>query len=149
MRAIVQRVRSASVEIGGEIVGQIERGLLVYVGVAIDDTDADAQQLATKIAYLRIFEDDAGKMNLDVSSVSGAVLIVSNFTLLADTRQGRRPAFIGAARPDAAEVLYQAMCGRLRNMGLPVQTGRFREYMAVQSVNDGPINILLDTKSAP
>ncbi len=148
MRAIVQRVRSASVEIAGERVGRIERGLLVYVGVAADDNASDAEQLASKIAHLRIFEDDAGKMNLDVSAIGGAILVVSNFTLMADTRQGRRPAFIAAARPDAADALYQTVCEKLRNLGLPVQTGRFRESMAVSSINDGPINILLDTKNA-
>jgi len=147
MRSIVQRVHSASVEIAGEVVGRIEKGLLVYVGVAADDTPADAEQLASKIAHLRIFEDDAGKMNLDVSSVGGSILVVSNFTLLADTRQGRRPAFTAAAKPDAADALYQAVCEKLRILGLPVQTGRFREYMAVNSINDGPINILLDTKN--
>ncbi len=147
MRSIVQRVHSASVEIAGEVVGRIEKGLLVYVGVAADDTPADAEQLASKIAHLRIFEDDAGKMNLDVSSVGGSILVVSNFTLLADTRQGRRPTFTAAAKPDAADALYQAVCEKLRILGLPVQTGRFREYMAVNSINDGPINILLDTKN--
>lgn len=147
MRSIVQRVHSASVEIAGEVVGRIEKGLLVYVGVAADDTPADAEQLASKIAHLRIFEDDAGKMNLDVASVGGSILVVSNFTLLADTRQGRRPTFTAAAKPDAADALYQAVCEKLRILGLPVQTGRFREYMAVNSINDGPINILLDTKN--
>lgn len=147
MRAIVQRVSSASVEIAGEIVGQIEKGLLVYVGVAADDAPADAEQLAAKIAHLRIFEDEAGKMNLDVSAVGGNILVVSNFTLLADTRQGRRPAFIAAAKPDAADALYQTVCEKLRGLGRSVQTGRFREHMAIKSINDGPINIIIDTKN--
>jgi D-aminoacyl-tRNA deacylase len=146
MRAIVQRVQNASVEIGGEVVARIDRGLLVYLGVAADDGPADAEQLAVKIAHLRIFEDDAGKMNLDVSAVGGEIVVVSNFTLLADTRQGRRPAFTDAAKPDAADVLYRAFCGALRDLGRPVQTGRFRETMAVRSTNDGPVNILLDTR---
>jgi D-tyrosyl-tRNA(Tyr) deacylase len=130
MRAVVQRVQSASVTVDDKIVARIDRGLLVYVGVATDDGPNDAEQLASKIAYLRIFEDPAGKMNLDVSSVGGAVLVVSNFTLMADTRQGRRPAFIAAARPEAADHLYQAVCEKLGNLGLRVQTGRF-ESMAL------------------
>ena len=148
MRAIVQRVSSAAVEIADEVVARIDRGLLVYVGVAADDSLADAEQLAAKIAHLRVFEDDAGKMNLDVADAGGAILIVSNFTLLADTRQGRRPAFTSAARPDVADPLYQHLCQKLRDLGRPIQTGRFREYMAVRSINDGPINILLDTRQA-
>jgi D-tyrosyl-tRNA(Tyr) deacylase len=146
MRATVQRVTSASVEIAGEIVAQIDRGLLVFLGVAAGDSAADAEQLAAKIAHLRIFEDDAGKMNLDVADVGGAILVVSNFTLLADTRQGRRPAFTAAAKPDAADPLYQLFCRRLRDLGRSVQTGRFREFMAVRSINDGPVNILIDTR---
>ncbi|HKQ50542.1 MAG TPA: D-aminoacyl-tRNA deacylase [Phycisphaerae bacterium] len=146
MRAIVQRVSNASVEIAGEVVARIDRGLLVYLGVAADDVPKDAEQLATKIAHLRIFEDDARKMNRDVADVGGEILVVSNFTLLADTRQGRRPSFIAAAKPDTADPLYQLLCQKLRDFGRSVQTGRFREYMAVRSTNDGPINILLDTR---
>lgn len=146
MRAIVQRVRSASVAVEGRIVGEIERGLVVYLGVAHGDGERDAAYLADKTAHLRIFEDDAGKMNLDVGQVGGRVLAVSNFTLLADARQGRRPAFTAAAPPEAAALLYERFCAALRGHGLIVETGRFRERMIVASENEGPINIILDSR---
>ncbi len=146
MRLIVQRVGTASVSVEGEVVGRIERGLLVYVGVGRLDDVEDVEFAARKIAHLRIFEDDSGRLNLDVSSVGGEVLVVSNFTLLADTRQGRRPAFVEAAEPEKAETLYDSLCDRLRSLGLRVSTGRFRQRMHVSAVNEGPINILVDSR---
>lgn len=148
MRVIIQRVSEASVEVQGEIVGQIGPGLLVYVGVADDDDASDAERMATKVATLRIFEDDAGKMNCDLTSVGGSVLAISNFSLCADARQGRRPGFDRAAPPEKARGLYDEFCQRIRDEGVKVETGRFREQMAVRSINDGPINILLDSKGA-
>ena len=146
MRAIVQRVSRASVTVAGETVGRIDRGLLVYVGVAAGDEPRDAEYLANKVAHLRIFEDDAGKMNLDVAAAGGAILAVSNFTLLADCREGRRPAFVGAAPPDAARPLFDDFCEKLRGLGRRVETGRFGERMSVEAANDGPINIVLDSR---
>ena len=146
MRAVVQRISRATVTVAGEAVGRIAHGLLVYVGIGDDDGAEDVEHVANKIRYLRIFEDDDGKMNRDVVEAGGAVLIVSNFTLLGDTRKGRRPAFAAAAEPATANKLYEQLCARLRALGLDVQTGRFRERMAVESINDGPINILVDSK---
>lgn len=145
MRIIVQRVGPSAVVVDGTETGRIDRGLLLYVGVGRDDSAEDAAFLARKIATLRIFEDDAGKMNLDVSQVGGAVLAISNFSLYADTSRGRRPAFVDAAPPEQAEKLYEQFCAELRALGIHVETGRFRETMAVHSVNDGPINIMLES----
>lgn len=147
MRALLQRVRSAAVDIDGETVGRIDHGLLVYVGVAAGDDPSDVQTVADKIRHIRIFPDRGGKMNLDVVQAGGSVLLVSSFTLHADTRRGRRPAFAGAADPQRAEALYDAIRARLSDMDLDVQTGRFRAMMRVSSVNDGPINVLIDSKS--
>ncbi|MFO0973391.1 MAG: D-aminoacyl-tRNA deacylase [Phycisphaerae bacterium] len=147
MRAIVQRVRSAAVDVAGECVGRIGPGMLVYLGVAGDDSETDADFLADKVRHLRIFPDAAGKMNLDVAEAGGAVLVVSNFTLLADCRAGRRPAFDAAARPELADRLYQHFCAALRR-SIAVETGQFRAMMQVSAVNDGPINVLLDSKRA-
>lgn len=146
MRAIVQRVSAASVTVEGRVVGRIERGLLVYFGVARDDGPADVDYLANKVAWLRIFEDEAGKMNLDVSAVGGGLLVVSNFSLHADTRAGRRPAFVDAAPAETALAYYESFCAKLRSFGLAVETGRFRETMRIASENDGPINILIDSR---
>lgn len=145
MRAAVQRVREASVLVAGEVVGRIGHGLLVYLGVAQDDNDEDAREISRKIAGLRVFPDAAGKMNLDVTRVGGAVLLVSAFTLMADARQGRRPAFDAAAPPDQAERLYERVVADLRAQ-VPVETGRFRAAMSVASVNEGPIHILFDSR---
>ncbi len=145
MRALVHRVKEASVRVDGELVGQIERGLLVYLGVAPEDSETDVSYLAEKIRNLRIFADQEGKMNLDVSQAGGGVLLVSSFSLLADVRKGRRPAFDGAALPELANRLYEQVAARLAE-SLPVATGRFAAMMDVASVNDGPINILLDSK---
>jgi D-tyrosyl-tRNA(Tyr) deacylase len=146
MKAVLQRVTRALVRVDEEIVGSIERGLMVLVGVAEGDTDADADALAGKIATLRIFEDDAGKMNLAVTDVGGSVLAVSQFTLLADTSRGRRPSFTPAMRPPEAERLFDRVCEALRSHALRVETGRFGASMQVELVNDGPVTILLDTK---
>ncbi len=148
MRALVQRVSAASVTIGGDVVGQISVGLLVYIGVGRDDDDRAADVLADKIAGLRIFEDAQGRMNLDVQQVGGAILAVSSFSLYADARKGRRPSFVDAAPPETANLLYGRVCERIRAAGIRVETGRFRETMRVESVNAGPINILLDTAQA-
>lgn len=146
MRAIVQRVSRASVTVEGEVVGRIDRGLLVYVGVGQGDNDADVEHIANKIRYLRIFEDADGKMNLDVNDAGGGILVVSNFTLYGDARKGRRPAFTDAAPPDIASALYERICARIRELGITVEMGRFRQTMAVEAVNDGPINLLLDSR---
>jgi D-tyrosyl-tRNA(Tyr) deacylase len=146
MRAVIQRVTRASVTVDGRVVGAIERGFLALVGVAVDDTDADADALAQKIAGLRVFDDGDGAMNLALADVHGAVLVVSQFTLLGDVRKGRRPSFIAAARGELAERLYERVAAGLRNAGLHVETGVFGADMAVELINDGPVTILLDTK---
>jgi len=145
MRAVVQRVRRAQVVVAGEVTGQIDRGLLVLLGVSREDTQADADYLSDKIAGLRIFEDESGKMNLDVSAVRGAVLVVSQFTLYGDMRRGKRPSFDAAAPPDQARPLYEYLVERIRALGLVCQTGRFQQIMQVELVNDGPVTILLDS----
>jgi len=146
MRAVVQRVTRASVKVGKESVGEIGPGLLVLVGVAHDDSEADAAYLAGKIAGLRIFEDAGGKMNLAAAEIGGAVLAVSQFTLFGDVRRGKRPSFDAAARPEQAVRLYQCFVEKIRAAGLPCQAGRFHEMMQVELVNDGPVTILLDSK---
>lgn len=144
----MQRVSRASVKVGDEITGEIEKGLLVLLGVAHEDTEADADYLAEKIAGLRIFEDDAGKMNLSVMDVGGAVLAVSQFTLLGDVRRGKRPSFDAAARPELARRLYEYFVERVRKLGLRCETGRFQEMMEVELINSGPVTILMDSKKA-
>ena len=146
MRAVVQRVSRASVKVDGELTGEIGQGLLVLLGVAQDDGEADADYLADKIAGLRIFEDAAGKMNLSVADVGGAVLAVSQFTLFGDVRRGKRPSFDAAARPEQARALYEYFVARVRAGGLRCETGRFQEMMDVELVNAGPVTILLDSK---
>jgi D-tyrosyl-tRNA(Tyr) deacylase len=145
MRAVVQRVRRAQVVVGGKVTGQIERGLLVLVGVSREDTRADADYLADKIAGLRIFEDGDGKMNVDAADAGGAVLVVSQFTLYGDTRRGKRPSFDAAAPPEEARLLYEYLVERIRSVGLPCQTGQFQQTMQVELINDGPVTILLDS----
>lgn len=130
----------------GRVVGEVGTGLLVYVGVGGDDTEADLQYLVDKITHLRIFCDEQGKLNLNVSEVGGAVLVISAFALQADARKGRRPSFDGAAGPEQANSLYEQLCTRLESAGLPVAHGIFRAHMEVASVNDGPICILLDSR---
>ena len=146
MRAVVQRVSRASVKVGDEITGEIGKGLLVLLGVAREDTEADADYLAEKIAGLRIFEDEAGKMNLSALDVGGAVLAVSQFTLLGDVRRGKRPSFDAAARPELARRLYEQFVEQVRGLGLRCETGRFQEMMEVELINSGPVTILIDSK---
>ena len=146
MRAIVQRVNQASVHVNGEIVGSIEKGLLVYLGVEAGDNQLDLDYTADKIVSLRIFEDAAGKMNLDVKQVDGKVLVISAFSLLADARKGRRPSFDRAAEPATARQWYDELVHRLRQADIKVETGTFKEHMNVCSDNDGPICILLDSR---
>jgi D-tyrosyl-tRNA(Tyr) deacylase len=145
MRAVVQRVSRAAVRVNGSVTGEIGHGLLVLLGVAQGDQETDVRFLADKIAALRVFEDDAGKMNRSVSEVGGAVLAVSQFTLLGDARKGNRPSFTAAAPPDQASSLYDRFCDMLKKHGLPVATGLFRAHMEVEMVNDGPVTILLDS----
>jgi D-aminoacyl-tRNA deacylase len=146
MRAVVQRVARAKVTVGGETTGEIGRGLLVLLGVAKGDAAAAADYLAEKVAGLRIFDDADGKMNLDVQQAGGALLVVSQFTLYGDARKGKRPSFDDAARPEEARALYEHFVGKLRGLGLKVETGRFQEMMLVELVNDGPVTILLDSE---
>lgn len=146
MKACVQRVSRAKVTIAEEVCAEIGKGMLVLLGVAADDDESDARQLADKIAGLRIFEDSQEKMNLSLRDVDGAMLVVSQFTLLGDCRKGRRPSFDAAAPPEIAEKLYQQFVACVKAQGLPVATGRFREHMQVDLVNDGPVTLLLDTK---
>ncbi len=145
MRAVIQRVSRAQVTVNGELTGKIARGLLVFLGVAQADTEADAAYLVDKITGLRIFEDDQGKMNLSVAGVGGAVLVVSQFTLYGDVRRGKRPSFDAAAPPQRARELYEHVVERIHAAGLPCETGRFQEMMEVELVNDGPVTILLDS----
>ncbi len=146
MRAVVQRVGRATVKVGDEITGEIGEGLLVLLGVGHGDSEGDATYLAEKVAGLRIFEDEAGKMNLSVGEIGGAVLAVSQFTLFGDVRRGKRPSFDAAARPERARQLYDAFVERIRAQGLRCETGRFQEMMEVELVNKGPVTILLDSK---
>src|SRR5689334_1974060 len=145
MRALIQRVREAAVTVAGQEVGRIGPGLLVLLGVGHADTDADIAYLAPKIAHLRIFEDADGKMNRSVLDVGGSVLLVSQFTLYADTRKGRRPSFIGAAPPAEAAGRVEAVGAALQALGIPVATGQFQAHMQVALVNDGPVTIWLDS----
>jgi D-tyrosyl-tRNA(Tyr) deacylase len=148
MRAVVQRVSRARVTVGGNVAGDIGRGLLVLLGVAHEDTEADGMYLADKITGLRIFEDDQGKMNQSVSEAEGSVLAVSQFTLYGDVRRGKRPSFDAAASPEKARMLYEYFVERVRAAGLRCETGRFQETMQVELVNDGPVTILLDSSKA-
>lgn len=148
MKAVIQRVAHARVDVSGETIGAIERGLLVYLGVAEGDGPRDLEAVADKVAGLRIFEDEAGKMNLSVDQIGGAVLVVSQFTLLADTRKGRRPSFGAAMAPGPAEQMYEAFADSLRKRGLPVATGKFRADMKVSSLNDGPVTLLIDSRES-
>ena len=146
MRAVVQRVSRAEVRIGGRVVGKIARGLVVLLGVAGGDTEADAELLADKIIGMRIFADGAGKMNLSLAQVEGALLVVSQFTLIADTNSGRRPSLIKAAAPDEARRLYEHFASLARTRDVKVETGEFGATMEVELVNDGPVTIILDSR---
>lgn len=146
MKALLQRVTDASVSVAGEVVGRIGQGLVVFVGIAQGDTEKDAQFLAQKTANLRIFTDEEGKFNLSALDVKGELLLVSQFTLLADTKKGRRPSFVEAAPPDQAGELFEQFVEQARATGLKVETGRFQQYMQVEIHNDGPVTILLDSR---
>ncbi|MEX0586531.1 MAG: D-aminoacyl-tRNA deacylase [Pirellulales bacterium] len=146
MRACVQRVSEASVTIAGDVCGRIGQGLVVLLGVADGDTEEDALWLAEKIVELRVFNDDAGKMNRSLADIGGAMLVVSQFTLLGDCRKGRRPSFDAAAPPELAHSLYERFVALVRQRGIEVATGKFREHMNVALVNDGPVTMLLDSR---
>lgn len=145
MRAVAQRVKSARVEIAGRVTGEISRGLLIFLGVAEDDSEKDCEYVADKVIHMRIFPDEEDLMNLSLLEKDGSVLVVSQFTLLGDCRKGRRPSFTGAAKPDKAVHLYDYFIRLLRKQGLEVATGEFQEMMDVHLVNDGPVTILLDS----
>ena len=144
MRAVVQRVQHASVVVGGETVSDIGFGLVVLLGVAASDSTSECERLAAKVTRLRIFEDDGGRLDRSLVDVSGEAVVVSQFTLVADTRKGSRPSFTDAAAPDLAEPLYERFCEALRELGVPVQTGVFGARMEVSLVNDGPVTVVLD-----
>ncbi len=146
MKALLQRVTRASVSVAGEVVGRIGRGLVVFVGVASGDTEKDAQYVAQKTVGLRIFSDEEGRFNLSALDIKGELLVVSQFTLLADTSKGRRPSFTEAAPPAQAEEIFERFVEQARATGLRVETGRFQQYMQVEIHNDGPVTILLDSK---
>jgi D-tyrosyl-tRNA(Tyr) deacylase len=146
MRAVIQRVKRGAVSVDGKTTGTVDTGLVILIGATHKDTETEAQQLAHKIAHLRIFEDDAGKMNLSALDVGAGILVVSQFTLYADCRRGRRPSFTEAASPEVAEPLIEHFVDQLREVGVArVETGVFRAYMLVEIHNDGPVTIILDT----
>lgn len=145
MRAVVQRVRQAAVSVQDQVIGEITSGLMILVGITHGDDERDARYLAQKIATLRIFEDADGKFNRSALDVGGSALVVSQFTLYADTRRGRRPDFINAARPELAEPLVERFCDLLHEQGLTVETGQFQAKMLVKIYNDGPVTIILDS----
>jgi D-aminoacyl-tRNA deacylase len=148
VRTVLQRVLRASVSVDNVIIGRIERGLVAFVGVAAGDGPADLAYTTSKVRDARVFNDDQGRMNRSLVDVGGALLLVSQFTLLGDVRHGRRPAFDGAAPPDRARVLYEALAHELRASGLLVETGRFQAHMQVELVNDGPVTVLVDSRRA-
>jgi D-tyrosyl-tRNA(Tyr) deacylase len=147
VKAVVQRVSEGRVSIDGQVVGEIGAGLLLLVGIGQEDEDSDLVWMADKLTGLRIFEDDDGKMNLSVTEIGGAVLSVSQFTLYGDCRKGRRPNFMGAARPEQAESMYDRFNGLLRERGVHVETGRFGAMMDVAMVNNGPVTLIVDSRS--
>lgn len=146
MKAVIQRVKSASVTIDDQTVGSIQQGFMILLGIHEEDTKEDVDYLIRKITMMRIFEDEAGKMNLSIDAVAGSILSVSQFTLYADTKKGNRPSFVKAARPDQAIPLYEAFNEGLRQSGLQVETGKFGADMQVALVNDGPVTIIIDTR---
>ena len=147
MRAVVQRVSKASVTIAQQEVGKIDQGLVILLGIHEKDTQDDVEYLVKKIAHMRIFEDEQGKMNRSVEDVEGQILSVSQFTLFADTKKGNRPSFISAARPETAIPLYEAFNEGIRNRGITVATGQFGADMAVSLINDGPVTIIIDSQN--
>jgi D-tyrosyl-tRNA(Tyr) deacylase len=146
MKALLQRVTRASVSVGGEVVGAIGPGLVVLVGIAEGDTAEDARYLARRTVDLRVFADKNGKFNLSARDINGELLVISQFTLIADTRKGRRPSFVAAAPPDKAEPLFNEFVSEARGSGLKVATGRFQQYMQVEIHNDGPVTVLLESR---
>jgi D-aminoacyl-tRNA deacylase len=146
MRAVVQRVARASVSVDGEVVGNIDRGLLVLLGVSVRDSESDVSYLVDKIVNLRVFDDDDGKMNLSLIDIGGDLLVVSQFTLYGDTRRGRRPSYIDAANPAEANRLYEYFVSECRKQIAKVETGRFQAMMDVELINDGPVTILIDSE---
>ena len=146
MRAVIQRVKESSVAIEGQVVGLCAQGLMVLIGVEVGDTDKDLSYIADKVPNLRIFEDEAGKMNRSLLDIGGQILAISQFTLLGDARGGRRPSFTAAARPDTAVPLYEALVEKWRSLGIHVETGEFGADMQVSLINDGPVTILLDSR---
>jgi len=146
LKALIQRVTRAAVTVNNEVVGKIGQGLVVLIGIASEDTEKDIDYLADKIAQLRIFSDADGKFNISALEIGGEMLVISQFTLLADTRKGRRPSFTGAAPPQQAETLFNIFVERMRNTGIKVETGRFQQHMLVEIHNDGPVTIMLDSK---
>lgn len=146
MRAVIQRVKEARVSVNGNVKGAIKKGLLVYLGIEKNDTEADIEYIASKLAALRLFENEEGKMNLDITEAGGDFLVVSQFTLLGDLRKGRRPSFDKAEWPDKARELYKAFLNNLRGKSVRVEEGEFQAHMEVESINDGPVTFLLDSK---
>ncbi|BAB04962.1 D-aminoacyl-tRNA deacylase [Halalkalibacterium halodurans] len=146
MKVVLQRAKQAQVTVEGETVGAIDHGLVLLIGITHGDTEEDARYLAEKIAHLRIFEDEGGKMNQSVKDVGGAILSISQFTLYGDCRKGRRPNFMEAAKPEHAEPLYETLNSHLEQLGLHVETGRFGAMMDVQLINDGPVTLLVESK---
>ncbi|MHC5179746.1 MAG: D-aminoacyl-tRNA deacylase [Planctomycetota bacterium] len=146
MRAVVQRVRRASVTVDGAVTGSIQRGLLVFLGVGKDDSEKDIDFIADKIVNLRIFECEDGKMNLSVKDISGGILLISQFTLYGDCRKGRRPDFTAAGKPEIAKQLYEQAIEAIRDKGVPVETGVFAAHMDIDSINDGPVTLILDSR---
>lgn len=147
MRVVIQKVSEASVSVDGEILGSIGKGFMLLVGVGQEDDETDVAYLARKIANLRVFEDEQGKMNLALKDVDGAILSISQFTLLANTKKGNRPSFVEAAPPEVGDVLYENLNATLRAEGFEVQTGKFGAHMQVHLINDGPVTILIDSKN--
>jgi D-tyrosyl-tRNA(Tyr) deacylase len=145
MRMVCQRVLEAEVKVDDQRVGKIDKGLLVFLGVGKDDTEADAQFIADKLVNLRIFSDEAGKMNLSVQDIGRAILLISNFTLHGDCRKGRRPGFDNAAQPELAQRLYEKVVALVAEQGVPVEKGVFGEYMLISNINDGPVTFILDS----
>lgn len=145
MRALIQRVTKASVEFQGQVIAEIGKGILLFLGIGIHDNEEDSKKLAEKIPVLRIFDDENGKMNLSLLDIKGELLIVSQFTLFGDCRKGRRPGFDEAMKPDLAKLLYEDFLSRVSTYGIAVKSGRFQEMMQVHLINDGPVTFILDT----
>lgn len=146
MKAVLQRVQYASVKVDGKMIGQCGRGYMILLGIGHEDTSKDVDALAEKIIKLRIFEDEAGKMNLSIRDIGGEILLISQFTLYADYRKGNRPSFMNAAKPEISKPLYEEFAGKLRTCGIATQTGEFGADMKVELLNDGPVTIVMDSK---